>query len=150
MIRFIHITDTHVRGAAGFELYGRNAFAYLETLVDHLNRHTFPIDFVLHTGDVVDDRSEAAYHLAKTALSKLRYPIYYVAGNHDDPAALRRVLLNNSSENDLGGRFDYSFSLKGITFAVFDSRGERDPAGWLSEEQLAALRTLCTDRKSVV
>ncbi|MBE2195486.1 MAG: metallophosphoesterase [Anaerolinea sp.] len=140
MLRFIHLSDTHIGQTPDFANYGHNSLKNLEHLISHLNALPFPIDFVLHTGDVVEDRSEQAYRLAQPALAKLKYPIYYVAGNHDDPAHIQRVLLAKTPDRD---RFDYQFSHKGVAFAVFDSRGPHDPAGALTEDQLSTLRDLC-------
>src|SRR5437762_11867956 len=81
IMRFIHITDTHVGPTATYGLPGKPALPTLEALVDTINNLPFKPDFVLHNGDVTDDASEAAYRLVKPILAKLKYPIYYVIGN---------------------------------------------------------------------
>jgi 3',5'-cyclic-AMP phosphodiesterase len=139
-LRFIHITDTHIAPDPDFVNYGHSPGRSLEALVDAINALRFPIDFVLHTGDLVEDRSEAAYRLARRALARLRPPIYYVAGNHDDADVLQRVMLDRTP---VGPRFDYSVTVDGARVAVMDSRGPNDPGGTLSDEQLSAVRALC-------
>ena len=139
-MRFVHITDTHIAADPAFASFGQTPRANLVALVDAINALTFPIDFVLHTGDVVEDRSEAAYHAARDILARLRLPIHYVAGNHDDAGFLQTAMMNRASARP---RLDYQFSADGVLVAVFDSRGPRDPAGTLRDEQLAALRALC-------
>jgi 3',5'-cyclic-AMP phosphodiesterase len=140
-MRFVHITDTHIAPDPEFAHYGHQTLANLEALVDAVNALSFGVDFVLHTGDVVEDRSEAAYRVAGRCLQRLRVPIYYVAGNHDDADALQRVLMGVAPA---GRRFDYGLTVDGVRIAVFDSRGPRDPRGTLTDEQLAALKDLCT------
>lgn len=139
-MRFIHVSDTHVAADPTFTHYGHAPLAGLAALVDALNSLEFTVDFVLHTGDVVEDRSEPAYRLALGELSRLRYPVHYLAGNHDDAGLLQRVLLNRSRPAD---RFDYRFETGGVEVAVFDSRGPNDPEGTLTDGQLAALRAWC-------
>ena len=139
-MRFIHITDSHIAADPAFKSYGHSPLENLALLVEAINALTFPLDFVLHTGDVVEDRSEAAYRNAGAILSTLRLPVYYLAGNHDDPAALQRVLMGRAP---VGDRFDYRFEADGVQVAVFDSSGPNDPVGTLLPAQIAALRALC-------
>jgi Icc protein len=140
-MRFIHITDTHIGPTPDHVLGGFNTFKTAERLVETINALPFEPDFVLHTGDIVDDRSEAAYSLAKSILQKLKAPVFYVLGNHDRAETMQRVMLNkvNSSE-----RYDYYAKFGKTALAVFDTRGPVDPAGTLLPEQLAALQDLCS------
>lgn len=140
-LRFVHISDTHIGPTSDYALRGCPALPTLEVLVEHINALPFTPDFVLHTGDVVDDRSEVAYKLAKSALEKLRFPVYYVAGNHDDPQQLRGLLSGVDSRNE---RFDYYREITGFRLAVYDSRNPAaDPAGTLTARQLQDLHMLC-------
>lgn len=140
-VRFIHITDTHIAPDPSFANYGHEPLRNLEALVDAINALAFPVDFVLHTGDVVQDRSAAAYRLARGALDRLRVPIHYVAGNHDDACLLQEVLLGRDPRCP---RFDYQVTAGGVHMTVLDTRGPNDPAGTLTDDQLAALRLLCS------
>jgi Icc protein len=143
-MRFVHITDTHIGPTPDFLLRGFPALSTLEALVERINNLPFQPDFVLHTGDMVDDTSEASYALARPVLEKLKYPVYYVIGNHDRPLPMQRALLGRSFDKIQGDRFDYQVEIGGFILAVFDTRGTVDPAGTLTEEQLKALRDLCT------
>ncbi|HVO44456.1 MAG TPA: metallophosphoesterase, partial [Aggregatilineales bacterium] len=141
-MRFVHLTDTHIGPTPDYTNAGHNAFKNLEHVVDRINELPFTPDFVLHTGDVVDDWSEAAYRLAKPVLKRIKFPVYYVAGNHDDPDRLQRILLNQEPTAE---RYDYSFDCDGIHIAVFDTRRPEDnPGGTLKPAQLQALREVCT------
>lgn len=139
-MRFVHMSDTHIRADADFDNYGHSPLRNLEAMVQEINNLPFRPDFVLHTGDIVDDRNEASYLQARSVLDKLRYPIYYVVGNHDSAEGLQRVLLRKTSGAE---KYDYHFEVDGITFAVFDSSGPADPAGTLDDAQLQRLHELC-------
>jgi 3',5'-cyclic AMP phosphodiesterase CpdA len=140
-VRFVHVTDSHIAPDPAFTNYGHAPYANLVSVVEAINSLPFAVDFVLHTGDVVQDRSDAAYRLAGSVLARLRPPIHYVAGNHDDADILQHVLLRKAPT---GPRFDYQLESGGVLVAVLDSRGPHDPSGTLSDEQLADLRRLCS------
>jgi 3',5'-cyclic AMP phosphodiesterase CpdA len=139
-MRFIHITDTHIAADSAFARHGRAPSSSLEALVRVINAMSFHIDFVLHTGDLAEDRNEKSYMHARRILAGLEPPIHYVVGNHDDAELLRRIMVGHAL---LGPRLDYTFSEAGVTTAVYDSHGPNDPAGTLTDSQLDSLRTLC-------
>jgi 3',5'-cyclic AMP phosphodiesterase CpdA len=74
-VRFAQISDTHVRP---------DAIERSQVLVDHLAEiQAGGYDFVIHTGDMMDEPSAWAARAVKAMLSRLRIPIYFVPGNHD-------------------------------------------------------------------
>jgi len=139
-VRFVHMTDSHIAADQGYTSYGHAPYTNLLAMVDAINALPFTVDFVLHNGDVVQDHSEAAYRLAGSVLSRLRPPVYYVAGNHDDAELLQRVLVGSTTPKP---RFDYVVEVAGIQLAVLDTRGPKNPAGTLTDDQLAGLRRTC-------
>ena len=166
-MRFIHITDTHIGPSPAFRLYGRDPFANLVQLVDRIVDIPFDYDFVIHTGDVTDDGSADSYRLFKSQIDRLRKPVRYVIGNHDQLQPMRDVLfplrdvlfpprdvlfpLRDSSLNESIGpsaRLDYTFDHAGIDFTVLDTRGPTDPGGHLDDEQLARLSEQCNAKSS--
>jgi 3',5'-cyclic AMP phosphodiesterase CpdA len=70
MVRFIHITDTHIAADPNFVLYGHKPLDNLRQLVAVINALPYSFDFVLHTGDVADDFSAEAYRRAKRVLDE--------------------------------------------------------------------------------
>ncbi len=140
-VSFIHLTDTHITADPTFANYGHRPYDNLKQLIATINALPFPFDFVLHTGDVVNDGSIEAYQQAKHLFSDLRAPIYYLAGNHDHAPDLQRVLLNIESPLD---RYDYTFEMGSVQFVMLDSRGSIDPGGELRADQLARLAEICT------
>lgn len=139
LLRFVHIGDTHISanphynqdGAAHTPLVGAKA------LVHQINTLPFAPDFVLHTGDVTYNPDESAYFTARDILSAITVPVYYLAGNHDDPVALQRVMLGRT---EIKSPFDYEFEVNGVQIVCVDSnRPAEFPAGRVSDEQLAWL-----------
>jgi 3',5'-cyclic AMP phosphodiesterase CpdA len=83
------ISDLHVT-AAGTRLMDRIDTAdYLARAVAHLNALRPAPDFVVITGDLVDQGSPAEYENLRAILAGLALPWSVLPGNHDDRAALR-------------------------------------------------------------
>lgn len=141
LLTFIQVTDSHIShdpryngdGLSHTPLFGAKA------LVKRLNDLPFAPDFVLHTGDVCYDPDPNAYAAAREIFSELKYPIYYLNGNHDDKAALQRELLGREPLP----RFDQEFDVNGVQFVCLDSQHPTEPTrGRISAEQLARLEAI--------
>lgn len=139
MLRFVHLTDTHLGNSPHFSLYGRQPLAWLQRLVQQVIELDCKIDFIVHSGDVTDDGSTQAYELAREALAPLRrrWPIYYAVGNHDHVERLQTMLVG--AERALP-RLDDAIDLKSHRLLVLDTRGPIDPGGQFDASQAAWLR----------
>jgi 3',5'-cyclic-AMP phosphodiesterase len=143
ILRFVHISDTHI--GADPE-YGRHHSTHstqegARALVHQLNNLPFEPDFILHTGDVAYDPDPSAYDVAREILSQIRYPVYYLAGNHDYPAQLQTIMLNRQ---EILPSLYYTFEVNGVQIICLDSNGPAEPPrGFVIEEQLAWLEMLC-------
>lgn len=140
--RIIQITDTHIGPTEDFELYGPRPYPALVKLVDELNSLPFVPDLILHTGDVVDDGAEASYRLAAPVLSRLKAPVQYVLGNHDDATWIQSILMQRPPTTD---RLDTMRMLNDdVQLITLDSVGPNPPAGQLLESQISNLKSLCS------
>ncbi len=145
-VYFAHITDTHLRDGVDDTLYGRRPYTCTAQLVDILNTLPQKPDFVVHTGDVVDMPSAAAYSHARELFGRLTMPVYFAAGNHDNVAMMRDYLPfapYHSFSDASDERLVYAFEVGDERFLVLDARGvgyRPLPQGWLPEAQLALLK----------
>ncbi|MBZ0278510.1 MAG: metallophosphoesterase [Anaerolineae bacterium] len=153
LLNFIHISDTHISPDPDYnrENSHHSAQEGARALVRELQNLPFKPDFVLHTGDVAYDPVPEAYEVCRDILGGIPYPIYYLAGNHDDPAALQRTLMRRE---DAVLPFHYALEINGVVIACLDSNGQAEPPrGYVSGEQLAWLEGICAaddDRPLVV
>lgn len=137
MLRFVHISDTHIGPNRQFELYGHNTYDNALHLINSINHDLgYVPDFVVHTGDVTNDHDAESARLAAQLFADLRFPIHYVRGNHDDPAFMRQYLLKQAPDD---GPLYYDFVQGNVEFLVLDTRGEIDPQGYIDAAQLAWL-----------
>ncbi|MEI6148749.1 MAG: metallophosphoesterase [bacterium] len=74
---FVQITDTH--WGAG------DSVSLTRTAAAMVNQLPVPIEFVVHTGDVLADRIGDAGIVAEglEAMKAIKVPVYYIPGNHD-------------------------------------------------------------------
>lgn len=92
MLRFIHLSDTHIGANSSFSCHGINTYDKFCRLIEYINSLAIPIDFVVHTGDLVGESSQPAYIRALRLLKDLRYPCYCIAGNYDDFREIQKLL----------------------------------------------------------
>ncbi|MCB1077862.1 MAG: metallophosphoesterase [Verrucomicrobiae bacterium] len=145
MVHLIHISDTHIGPTRDFEVRGARSLSRLEALVDTINALDFTPDLIIHTGDVANDPDAAAYRLASDCLGKLKAPVYFCTGNHDDGRMMREMLPSAPSvplipDQD---RLTYRIDLPDFKIYVLDGRipEEEGPHGRLLDSELAAFRS---------
>jgi len=148
LVRFVHISDTHVGPEREFELYGVNTYEATVGLIEAIQGLPFDPDFIVHTGDIVALPQVECYELAREALGGLTAPIYFVAGNHDRAEEIHRFLPQGPCDHvtEEGGILSYEFMRNGFRFLTLDARGPEqiDPQGLLSAVQLALVTEKCT------
>lgn len=139
-ISFIHFSDTHIGDSKDFHLYNRNTFKASERLIDYINETGTTVDFVIHSGDIVNNPDDDSIELAKSLFSKLNKPSYFINGNHDAPTMVDSLQtgFSESIANAGASRF---FTLNNLIFLMLDTQGPReiDPHGEFSEKQEKAL-----------
>lgn len=145
MLQIIHISDTHIGPDPDFEVRGARPLARLEALIAAIDGLDFVPDLIVHTGDVANDPHPEAYRLAADRLIRLRAPVCYVTGNHDDAAMMRRLLPHPAGLVPLGpnveDRLAYRIDLGGFRLYFLDAKvpETEGPHGRLPDDQLAAL-----------
>lgn len=75
-VSFIHISDTHIGSSEDFSLFGRNTFQCTSRLIDLIKKQIIPLDFVVHTGDLINKPDQASALLAKSLFSGIPCPLY--------------------------------------------------------------------------
>lgn len=139
-VYFVHISDTHIGPKADYSRHGHFPLPCARQLVKVINDLPRQPDFIIHTGDVVTEPDPISWQSAARTFSQLKAPVYYVNGNHDTAADIRRYL--RMGPHNLAGsdpeRLSYTFEIRGFRFLILDARGpdEIDPLGLLPDSQL--------------
>jgi hypothetical protein len=121
LFAFAVIADSHIRIITSDDFRYLKAVSIsrqlLANFVSDINKHTPPVDFVVHLGDVTDQGTPEEFSRTAAILENLNCPIYPVVGNHD----------NFTSDNKQGwldcfglDSTHYSFDRFGVNFIVID------------------------------
>jgi 3',5'-cyclic AMP phosphodiesterase CpdA len=149
-LTFVHLSDTHLHADPTFK--GRRQWSArptAEAVIRSINAQPYPIDFVLHTGDVGNDplRREHYDVLREDVFRLLRPPLKVIAGNHD-----HRVWLREAFHPEHAHGY-YTFEANGAQIVCLDTAVPYQPYGEIDAEQMAWLTGLCeaeTDQPLVV
>ena len=87
MVLIAQLTDTHLRADPDASDWGHHPAQSVSRIMSMLP----PVDSIVVTGDVAHDGTEEAYRLADSLIRQGSAPRFFVAGNHDDPDAMRSV-----------------------------------------------------------
>ena len=113
MTLIAQITDLHIRpnGLACRRVSETNMLA--DRAVRTLNALDPPPDAVVVTGDLADEADEREYANVRALLSRLRYPVYVMPGNHDLTTRMRAGLSGFPGvENGTPGKMHYAADIR--------------------------------------
>ncbi|MGL1958723.1 MAG: metallophosphoesterase [Colwellia sp.] len=127
------ISDSHLFADINGLHCGANVLQNLtRVLSDIAARDT--IDYVVFTGDLTQDHSERSYQHFVNAVQavNLSIPVFFLAGNHDDPKLMNRYLSNKPFSPDK------TINETQWQIQLIDSKSET-PAGFVSDNSLQKL-----------
>jgi 3',5'-cyclic-AMP phosphodiesterase len=133
-VRLVHFTDPHLYGDETLSLRGVATLPALTAALNHARAHDWPPEALLVTGDLVQD-DPGGYPHFRRLFAGLGLPVLCVAGNHDEPQAMRREL--SGAPFVLDGHVD----LGRWRIVLLDSCIPGCAGGHMSPETLTALET---------
>ena len=130
--RIVQISDTHLFAEVEKVLLGVQTQQSFDAVVNLLKTDSLP-DLIILSGDLAQDGSKNAYLRIAKQLKEFPVPIYYVAGNHDDPQNLNAVYpLDNITHHR-------HIVLKNWHIILLNSHKEGAVEGFLDPTQLSFL-----------
>ncbi len=150
LIRFIHLTDTHISVGPGSIQFGIDTSDAFQRVLREVTTCVPSPDFVLITGDLVNNGLPESYEAFRDTLKILPCPVYLSLGNHDRREAFRRVVLGEFGTADQP--YCYTFRVGGTDFIVLDSYLAGTSAGSIDRPQLRWLeeQLICCQGHPVV
>ena len=139
------ITDSHLFSSADGLHHGHNVLDNLRNVLLSVG-NTPQIDYVVFTGDLTQDHTEQSYQNFVDCVHEcdIAVPIYYLAGNHDEPELLAKYF---SVSPFLA---DKEISLTHWQVQLVDSKSAT-PAGYVSGPALEKLQsTIMTDKHQLL
>lgn len=134
-LKFIQVTDVHLT---------QNNKGYLEELVSDLNKKYSDLDFVIFTGDNIDNANVEDLKTFLSIIKELKFKKYVIMGNHDvfKSHGLDKKLYMSLVKKELGSyhsnKPNYVFKDKDVVFITMDGVKEviPGPNGYYREEEL--------------
>ena len=131
----IQISDSHIFTNEEDDFSGVNSHLSLQLVLTKI-RDDFPdYDLMLATGDLVQDREEAAYENFLKILAQINQPIYCLPGNHDDPELMKKVFGKVANLH-----FNRQVQMKNWSILFLNSYKPTTHSGYLNKDELNALR----------
>ena len=144
-IVFAQITDSHLFSSPDSLHHGHNVLENLKKVL--LNICDNPaINYIVFTGDLTQDHTEQSYLNFVDCVHEcnITVPIYYVAGNHDEPELLAKYFSVSPFQADK------EVNLLHWQIQLVDSKSTT-PAGYVDEQALVKLqRAIKQDKHQLV
>lgn len=133
----VQITDLHIGPDGPPEGPGSETHPVVAAALRAVEVSGLTPDALVFTGDLADHGAPEEYRRLRTLLGSTPVPTIFVAGNHDDRAALREHLLG---ADVCAEPYDHVVRLGDLRVVVLDSSVPGRAYGDLRPEQLAWLR----------
>ncbi len=155
MTTFLHISDTHISGDPAYHPHWLRAGTHhpntdAKNLVRAIKQLPYPLDFILHTGDVCAEPLAEDYHCARELLDELPTPLIMLPGNHDSGDLLSAILHDGRQRHVLR---DAQLRLDDLHVIALDTSGGSEHAPSLRPQQLDWLESAlgsCRDGRIIV
>lgn len=96
VVRFIQITDPHLFKSEQGELLGINTHASFRQVLTEIQQSDFGYEFVLATGDLVQDSSDEGYRHFCEGIKTLNNTVFWIPGNHDFQPKMFEILIQSN------------------------------------------------------
>ena len=94
VVRLVQVTDPHLFKEESGELLGINTLASFNQVLSEIKSSQFDFDFVLATGDLVQDSSDEGYLKFAERINTLNKPVFWIPGNHDFQPKMEEYLTD--------------------------------------------------------
>ncbi len=94
-IVLIQITDTHIFTNQNETFDGINTSDSLTAVLDQINEDFPTFNYMIVTGDLVQEPEVIAYQNLQKIMSTVNKPVFYLAGNHDEPAMMKGIFAES-------------------------------------------------------
>jgi len=114
----------------------------MEQCVKAINELSPQPDAVIHTGDLTNTAQPKEFAKAFAILSRLKSPLYAVAGNRDERLVLRNILSDNDYLSSTNQFVQYSIMTQDIRLLALDTVAVGNSKGGYCKLRMACLRKM--------
>lgn len=141
-LNIAQITDSHLFSDINARHYGSDVYQNLNVVLADIKQKNVA-DIIIFTGDLTQDHSEKSYQnfVDCVLLNNITQPVYFLAGNHDDPKFFTHYLNTSPFTSEKTIEHEH------WQIILLHTKGE-SPAGFISPTQLAFLEQAIDENKS--
>lgn len=133
VVQLLQLTDTHLCASEGGKLLGVDTDQSLRAVMNLVQQERGPADAILATGDLSDQGAESAYERLVGYFDGLCEQHFWLPGNHDDRAAMQRVVGE--------ARMPVCLETDHWLIVMLDSQVPGEVGGELGSDELARLES---------
>lgn len=134
-MKILQLTDCHLFSTPTMTLHGHATYHRLAQTIDFIAaNHNFECSAVLVTGDISQDGSLASYRHALRQIERLALPVFYIAGNHDDPHHLDFIFKGSPAVRQIN-----ELCFERWRFIAVNTTQAGKDSGWISTAELIRL-----------
>jgi 3',5'-cyclic-AMP phosphodiesterase len=130
------VTDMHIKAGGKLSYRVVDTEASLVRCIEHILKLPQRPHAMLFTGDLTDFGRPEEYDNLARILAPLPMPFFLMAGNHDDPDAMRAQFPSHAYLRQRPGKLDYVIDDFAVRIVALDSTIPRQSAGELTPAQL--------------
>jgi len=140
-VTLAQISDCHLFSDANGLHHGHDVLANLKNVLLSIKQNPY-IEYIVFTGDLTQDHSEQSYQNFVNVIKELaiEIPVYYLAGNHDEPELLTHYF------SELPFSSDTTINHNHWQVQLISSKSDT-PAGFVSEQALTNLQQVADEDK---
>lgn len=128
-ITVVQITDMHLLAGREAQLFDYCTYAALVLTIDAICKLAVKPDACFVTGDISQDESLQSYEWALAELERLKMPIFWIPGNHDDRDRADTVFRSSSNTHRLS-----TLATRSWDFIALDTCRRGADEGYLNDE----------------
>ena len=132
-VTVLQITDTHIHDQQDVSFKNTRPDFSLQKIIQHVKKNLSNIDYLVVTGDLTHDGTDAACIRLRNLLKQFACPVYVTLGNHDSTDIIQRHLLD--VHISMPDKIETNYWQ--LLFA--DSHIENQPAGLITDHSLEKL-----------
>lgn len=95
----LQLSDTHFLENADNKLFNLNTHQTFVSVIDKIKQSSIKPDYILLTGDLSHDGSQASYQRLANFIDALKTPVFYLPGNHDVQPNIHDYLSSQFIQN---------------------------------------------------
>lgn len=133
-MKLLQLSDLHLFADQSKTLRGSDPYANLVRVLQVINQQHTDADGLLLSGDLSQDESLASYQLLNDMLAELPLPIYYIAGNHDQPHYMQQGFTAANIQHQK------QIIVDDWQLILLNTRVDGKVSGYLNEHELAFLQ----------